>query len=130
MSTREKRENPNIWADGPGGSRACTILVTRDCSDSVGGRRRDPCASALVYRRQLTSDGGAVHDSKYLSEHELSALLKVSTRTIQRWRASGDGPPFIRVGAKSIRYELSSCKTWTEQRTFNHHAQELTARKS
>jgi predicted DNA-binding transcriptional regulator AlpA len=69
-------------------------------------------------------------DGKYLSENELSALLRVSKRTIQRWRASGDGPPFVRVGAKSIRYELSSCKTWADQRTFIHHAQELTARKS
>ncbi len=71
-----------------------------------------------------------MNDGKYLSETELSALLRVSQRTIQRWRANGDGPPFIRVGAKSIRYELSSCKAWAEKRTFIHHAQELTARKS
>ena len=71
-----------------------------------------------------------MHDDVYLSENELSALLRVSQRTIQRWRSSGDGPPFIRVGAKSIRYELCSCKAWADQRTFMHHAQELTARKS
>jgi predicted DNA-binding transcriptional regulator AlpA len=75
-------------------------------------------------------DGGAVRDVTYLNEPELSALLKVSRRTIQRWGASVDGPPFIRVGAKSIRYELTSCKTWADQRTFVNNAQELSARKS
>ena len=66
----------------------------------------------------------------YLSENELAALLKVSKRTIQRWRSSGEGPPFIRVGARSIRYQLSSCMEWAEERTFMHHAQELNAHKS
>jgi hypothetical protein len=49
VSTRERRENPNIWADGPEWiARACTIIVSRDCLDSVDGRRRDTCAAALV----------------------------------------------------------------------------------
>jgi predicted DNA-binding transcriptional regulator AlpA len=68
-----------------------------------------------------------VNDDKYLNEEELSALLKVSTRTIQRWRLNGDGPPFIRVGARSIRYSLYSCKTWADERTFKHLAQEFNA---
>ena len=40
----------------------------------------------------------------------------------------GEGPPFIRISARCIRYSLASCKTWADQRTFKHRAQEFNAR--
>src|SRR6516165_585618 len=76
------------------------------------------------------NDGGTVNDDVYLNEKELSALLKVSPRTVQRWRENGQGPPFSRIGTRSIRYSLKSCRTWAENRTFEHRAHELTASKS
>lgn len=66
---------------------------------------------------------------EYLDEQELSKYLGVSTRTIQRWRVSGEGPPWIRMGARAIRYSVKSCKAWAEQRTYKHYAQELNASK-
>jgi predicted DNA-binding transcriptional regulator AlpA len=68
-----------------------------------------------------------VNDDKYLNEVELSVLLGVSARTIQRLRINGDGPRFIRISARCIRYSLASCKAWAAQRTFKHRAQELNA---
>ena len=76
-------------------------------------------------------DGAEVSENaEYINEVELSRLLRISVRTVQRLRANGNGPPFIRVGAKSIRYKLSSCMVWADQRTFIHRAEELTASKS
>jgi hypothetical protein len=66
-----------------------------------------------------------VNDDVYLNEEELAALLKVSARTVQRWRVNGSGPPWLRVGARSVRYSFHSCKVWAEERTFKHRAQEL-----
>lgn len=41
----------------------------------------------------------------YLSERQLAARWQASSRTLQRWRASGKGPPFLRLGG-AIRYRL------------------------
>ena len=71
-----------------------------------------------------------MHEDIYLSENELAAFLKISKRTVQRWRANGEGPPWTRISVRAVRYNLNSCKAWAEQRTFIHHAQELTASKS
>jgi transcriptional antiterminator len=70
-----------------------------------------------------------VNDNTYLSERELAALLKVSTRTVQRWRANGEGPPWTRISVRTVRYNLKSCNDWAKLRTFNHHAQELSVSK-
>jgi predicted DNA-binding transcriptional regulator AlpA len=69
--------------------------------------------------------GGAVLEDIYINESELAALLKVSRRTIQRWRVDGSGPPWMRAGTRPVRYKLSEVKIWEEKRTFRHRAAEL-----
>jgi phage terminase Nu1 subunit (DNA packaging protein) len=49
----------------------------------------------------------------FLDEAELAELLKVSRRTVQRWRVEGCGPRFRRHGAR-IRYALSDAMAWSE----------------
>lgn len=41
---------------------------------------------------------------KRLTETELAKRWDVTTRTLQGWRKSGKGPPFIRIGERSIFY--------------------------
>lgn len=41
---------------------------------------------------------------KRLTENELAQRWDVTTRTLQNWRKSGKGPPFIRIGERSIFY--------------------------
>ena len=65
--------------------------------------------------------------TKYLDEDAVSALLSVSVRTIQRWRGTGEGPPFIRAGARRVIYDLAQVNAWAAARTFKHHAEELTS---
>lgn len=47
----------------------------------------------------------------YLSERQLATLWQTSTRTLQRWRASGKGPPFLRLGG-AIRYRRTDIEAF------------------
>lgn len=41
---------------------------------------------------------------KRLTETELSERWNVTTRTLQGWRKTGKGAPFIRIGERSVFY--------------------------
>jgi hypothetical protein len=61
----------------------------------------------------------------YLTERQFCERYRVSARTAQRWRVTGDGPPFVRLGPHKIVYRLSDAETWAAGRTFAHRADEL-----
>jgi predicted DNA-binding transcriptional regulator AlpA len=42
-----------------------------------------------------------------LTEKQVAEILSVSVRALQRWRAVGGGPPFVRVGPRFVRYEAA-----------------------
>jgi predicted DNA-binding transcriptional regulator AlpA len=54
---------------------------------------------------------------RLFTQIELARRWSCSQRTLQRWRASGAGPSFVRLGG-SIRYPLSDVVTF-EQRNKN-----------
>jgi hypothetical protein len=66
--------------------------------------------------------------AKYLTEAEFSDRYRVPARTAQRWRATGDGPAFVRCGPRRVLYRLTDCENWAAARTFRHRAAELAAR--
>jgi len=41
-----------------------------------------------------------------LTQREAATLLRLSERTLERWRVAGDGPKQVRLG-RSIRYRLT-----------------------
>jgi len=41
---------------------------------------------------------------EFLTTEETAKLLKVTTMTLAQWRYRGDGPPFMRLGPRLIRY--------------------------
>jgi excisionase family DNA binding protein len=51
-----------------------------------------------------------------LDEAEAARILAVSIRTLQAWRVSDVGPPFVRVG-RLVRYARSDLLTWIRLRT-------------
>ena len=61
----------------------------------------------------------------FLTEREFSAQFKIPARTAQRWRSTGDGPPFVRLGPRRVAYRLSDCERWAASRTFASRAVEL-----
>ena len=57
------------------------------------------------------------HDAVYLlTEVEAAKLLKFSPRFLQARRVRGDGPPFVRISCRAIRYRRSDLLTWVESR--------------
>ena len=61
----------------------------------------------------------------YLDEDAVAALLSVSVHTVQRWRGTGEVPPFVLAGARRVIYSRAAIEQWTASRTFAHHAAEI-----
>ncbi len=70
----------------------------------------------------------AAEPEKYLNEGAASDLLRVSPRTLQRWRNTGGGPRFARLRARRIAYRASDVETWAGSRAFTSRADELSRR--
>ena len=66
--------------------------------------------------------------SEYLNEDGLYERFLIPPRTAQRWRASGGGPPFVRLGRRRVVYRVADVERWLVARTFSSRADELTRR--
>ena len=64
-------------------------------------------------------------ESTYLTEEEFCRRYIIAARTAQRWRVTGEGPAWVRLGRRRIGYRLSDCEAWAAARTFPHRAAEL-----
>jgi excisionase family DNA binding protein len=51
-----------------------------------------------------------------LTEQAVARILGVSVSTVRRLRASGEGPPSIRVGKRAIRYRRADVEAWLRRR--------------
>lgn len=58
----------------------------------------------------------SLNDLRVLTAPEASELLSVSIPVMDRWRAAGEGPRFIRLSARRIGYRLSDLRAWIESR--------------
>jgi hypothetical protein len=76
-------------------------------------------------RSDGADDAFANGASDYLTEKQFCRRYHVSPRTAQRWRVTGDGPPFVRLGPHKIVYRLRDAETWAAGRTFAHRADEM-----
>ncbi len=53
--------------------------------------------------------------TNYLSTHQAAEWLGLSTRTLDRYRVSGDGPVFHRFGGR-VRYLRADLDAWAASR--------------
>ena len=92
------------------------------------GRGRGRGAGRLVHKHQNTNDkasrdrrpeGRAVdrEPRKYLDKAALARRLGVSRRTLQRWRAGGGGPPYVRLGPRRVAYDEAAGDAWAAPRS-------------
>ena len=51
-----------------------------------------------------------------LLESEAAEELRLSVRTLQRWRVEGGGPPFVRLGRHRIAYRRQDIERWAMAR--------------
>jgi predicted DNA-binding transcriptional regulator AlpA len=61
----------------------------------------------------------------YLTEAEFAEQYHLGERTVQRWRQTGEGPSWVRLGRRRILYRLSDVEAWARTRTYRHRADEL-----
>ncbi len=63
----------------------------------------------------------------YFDEEEVSRRYHIARRTLQRWRTTGEGPAFVRFGARRVKYREADIEAWAAARTFPSRAAEIAA---
>jgi len=53
---------------------------------------------------------------QFLTTEQAAQYLSLSKTTLPRWRWSGDGPKFVKLG-RAVRYRVSDLDEWTASRT-------------
>lgn len=59
---------------------------------------------------------GIVNSETYFTENEAADLLRLSRRTLQRWRQEGLGLPFRRFGGL-VRYARTDIDAWAAKQS-------------
>jgi predicted DNA-binding transcriptional regulator AlpA len=53
---------------------------------------------------------------RILKTADAATYLAVGKPTLEKWRLAGNGPPFIRLGVRSVGYDLVDLDKWVESR--------------
>ena len=59
----------------------------------------------------------------YLTQIEAADFLRISERSLERWRVEGTGPRFRRFGRRVV-YAKSDVETWADGRCFQSTSSE------
>ena len=59
-----------------------------------------------------------------LTQRQAAETLALSERTLERFRVTGAGPKFVRLG-KSIRYRLADLEAWIASRVVGSTSEKL-----
>jgi excisionase family DNA binding protein len=59
---------------------------------------------------------------RFLTQKQLAELIKVSERTLERWRVEGRGPKFVAMGPRRRLYRVSDVEEWAATQTFGSTA--------
>ena len=69
---------------------------------------------------QATALGAA--DVQQVNPQGAADLLGVSIRLLGKWRRTGDGPRFVRLGHRCVRYRIIDLHTFQEERLRENNA--------
>jgi hypothetical protein len=61
-------------------------------------------------------------DDDLMSSGEVAVRLKTAPKTLQWWRQTGQGPPFIRISPRRVFYSRRALEQWLRKRTIQAHA--------
>ena len=61
-------------------------------------------------------DNTPVPTEWFFTESETAKFLRLSPRTLQRYRREGSGPAFVKLGTR-IRYRVRYVAAWTQAHT-------------
>jgi len=66
-----------------------------------------------------------------LSTAKAAEYLGLRPQTLRKWRVTGDGPPYVRLGDSPrarVAYKLAELEAWIAARTWRSTAAETVAR--
>ncbi len=93
----------------------------------------DLVESALARRNQVASNHKASEDVPHWSSHgdddlvapkEASLRMKLSVSTLAKMRCKGDGPPYIKLGSRSVYYKVRDVDAYLSDRQFQSTSEE------
>ena len=61
---------------------------------------------------------------RLLNTEAAGKILGLTVRAMEERRRRGDGPPFVRLGATSVRYSVLVLERWIAKRTYPSTAEE------
>lgn len=65
-------------------------------------------------------------DEQLITTYQLASMLSVSVAILKKARVSGDGgPPFIKLGKRTVRYRLGDVRTWLAAKPMVRSTSEL-----
>lgn len=67
--------------------------------------RFSPSASAILFPTVSNKPTEGRVTTKHLNQNELATRWAISPRTLERWRWTGEGPKFIKIGGR-VAYRL------------------------
>jgi excisionase family DNA binding protein len=79
-------------------------------------------AIAKIGHDIVSFDGAGL--SHLLTVEEVAGLLRCSVSSLNKWRLTGRGPPFVRVGSR-VRYRAADLHTYIARRTVNSTSAEV-----
>ncbi len=56
-------------------------------------------------------------DDTLIRRADLPRYLPIAAQTAARWAVEGQGPPFIKVGARLVAYRAGDLREWLQSRT-------------
>ena len=62
-------------------------------------------------------------ENTLLTVEDAAAHLKISKHTLNRWRVTSEGPPFIKYGPRLVRYLMEGLDAWANERQFANTSQ-------
>lgn len=60
-----------------------------------------------------------IPSSALLTPQEAAEYLRTKDRTLERWRHTGGGPPFVKIGRR-VCYKLTDLDTWLAHQRREH----------
>ncbi|QAY74966.1 DNA-binding protein [Agromyces protaetiae] len=62
----------------------------------------------------MTDIAHSITAPTFLTQGELAELLQLPARTLEDWRLSPGGPPFVKLG-RHVRYDLDEVLAWVRE---------------
>lgn len=66
---------------------------------------------------ELSATAAFLNPDQLLNTNETAEWLGVAPISLRIWRSRGEGPPFVRVSRRGIRYRRGDVTEWLRDRT-------------